>query len=163
MIYAKLIPATGPAILPADSVAPVIVLVRPVPLENRICLLACGFVVASGGSAVFVDQPVQYGFSADSLDIEVDCCDAGSLALIAGNPLGDALMRPGRVVVDLVLDQDGAQMRLTKDQHAVEELSRRRVPRRRSQVAFIRGAWTAVCRILGAVCLEDGVEGPGEV
>jgi hypothetical protein len=36
-------------------------------------LLACGFVVASGGSAVFVDQPVQYGFSADSLDIEVDC------------------------------------------------------------------------------------------
>src|ERR1039457_4787709 len=26
--------------------------------------------------------------------------------------------------------------------------SRRRVPRRRSQVAFIRGAWTAVCRIL---------------
>jgi hypothetical protein len=34
-----------------------------VPLENRICLLACGFVVASGGSAVFVDQPVQYGYS----------------------------------------------------------------------------------------------------
>jgi len=29
----------------------------PVPLENRIRLLACGFVVASGGSAVFVDQP----------------------------------------------------------------------------------------------------------
>jgi hypothetical protein len=24
------------------------------------CLLACGFVVASGGSAVFVDQPVQH-------------------------------------------------------------------------------------------------------
>jgi hypothetical protein len=33
---------------------------RPVALENRIRLLACGFVVASGGSAVFVDQPVQY-------------------------------------------------------------------------------------------------------
>src|SRR5689334_7742567 len=39
-----------------------------------------------------------------------------------GTPLGGALMRPGRVVVDLVLDQDGAQMRLTDDQHAVEEL-----------------------------------------
>jgi len=68
--------------------------------------------VESGGSAVFVDQPVQDGFSADSLDIEVDCCDAGNFALIAGNLLGNALMRPGRVVVDLVLDQDGAQMRL---------------------------------------------------
>ncbi len=70
-----------------------------------------GFVVASGGSAVFVDQPVQYGFSADSLDIEVDCCDAGNFALIAGNPLGDALMRPGRVVVGLVLVQDRRQSR----------------------------------------------------
>jgi len=39
---------------------------EPVPLENRIRLLACGFVMASGGLAVFVDQPVQYGFSADS-------------------------------------------------------------------------------------------------
>ena len=52
--------------------------------SNRICLLACGFVVASGGSAVFVDQPVQHGFSADSPDIEVDCRDAGNFALIAG-------------------------------------------------------------------------------
>ena len=55
-------------------------IVDRVPLESRIRLLACGFVVASGGSAVFVDQPVQYGFSADSLDIEVDCCDAGNFA-----------------------------------------------------------------------------------
>jgi hypothetical protein len=38
-------------------------LTHPVPLENRICVLACGFVVASCGSAVFVDQPVQYGYS----------------------------------------------------------------------------------------------------
>jgi hypothetical protein len=47
--------------------------------------------------AVFVDQPVQYGSSADSLDIEVDCRDAGNFALIAGNALGDALM-PGAVL-----------------------------------------------------------------
>jgi hypothetical protein len=80
----------------------------PVPLENRIRLLACGFVVASGGSAVFVYQPVQYGFSADSLDIEVDCCDAGSFVPIAGDALGDALVRPGDVVVHLVFGQHGA-------------------------------------------------------
>jgi hypothetical protein len=83
----------------------------------------CGFVVASGNSAVFVDQPVQYGFSADSLDIEVDCRDAGNLAVTVRNPLGHAPMRPGGVVVDLVLDQDGPQMRFTEDQHAVQELA----------------------------------------
>jgi len=43
--------------------------------------------------------------------------------LTAGNPLGDALMRPGRVVVDLVFDQDRAQMRLAEDEHAPEELA----------------------------------------
>jgi hypothetical protein len=42
---------------------------------------------------VFVDQPVRYGYPADSLDIEVDCRNAGSFALMAGNPLADALMR----------------------------------------------------------------------
>ena len=80
--------------------------------------------MASGGSAVFVDQPVQYGFSADSLDIEVDCCDAGSFALIAGNPLGDALMRPGSVVVDLVLDQDGAQVRGSLGNYGLADTAR---------------------------------------
>ncbi len=45
------------------------------------------------------------------LDIEVDCCDAGNVALTAGNPLGDALMRPARVVVGLVLVQDRRQSR----------------------------------------------------
>jgi len=39
----------------------------------------------------------------DSLDIEVDCRDAENFAVTAGNLLGDALMRPGRVVGDLVL------------------------------------------------------------
>jgi hypothetical protein len=59
----------------------------------------------------------------DSLGIEVDCRDAGSFALTAGNLLGDALMWLGRVVVNLVLGQDGAQVRLAQDQHTVEELA----------------------------------------
>ena len=63
------------------------------------------------------------GFSADSPDIEVDCRDAGNLSVTVRNPLGHALMRPGGVVVDLVLDQDGPQMRFTEDQHAVQELA----------------------------------------
>ena len=56
----------------------------PVPLENRILLLVCGLVVASGGSAVFVDQAAQYRFSVDSLDIEVRRGQAGKVALAAG-------------------------------------------------------------------------------
>jgi hypothetical protein len=59
----------------------------------------------------------------DSLDIEVDCCSAGSVTVTAGNSLGNALMRPGHTAVDLILDQDGAQVRLAEDQNAVEELA----------------------------------------
>jgi hypothetical protein len=125
-------------------------------------LLACGFVVASGGSAVFVDQPVQYRFSADSLDIEVDCRDPGNLAVTVRNPLGHALMRPGGVVVGLVLDQDGPQMRLTEDQHAVQELAAQS-----TEKAFAcrvhPGSLDSGLQDPGAVHLEDGVEGLGEV
>jgi hypothetical protein len=121
----------------------------PVPLENRIWLLACG-------------QPAQYGFSMDPLDIEIDCPDARNFALTAGNPLGDALMRPGRVVVHLVLDQDRAQVRLTEDQHAVEELAAQG-----TEEAFADrvhpGSLDSGLQDPGAGCLEDGVEGLGEV
>jgi hypothetical protein len=81
----------------------------PGPARKQDPAAGCSFVAASGGSAVLVDQATQYGFSVDSPDIEADCRDAGSFAVTAGNPLGDALMRSGRVVVDLILDQDGAQ------------------------------------------------------
>jgi len=40
-----------------------------------------------------------------------------------GDALGNALVRPGRVVVHLVFSQDGAQMALPEDQHAVQELT----------------------------------------
>jgi hypothetical protein len=52
----------------------------------------------SGSSAVLVDQAIQYRFSMDSLYIGIDYRDAGNFALRAGNSLGDALVRPGRVV-----------------------------------------------------------------
>ena len=41
------------------------------------------------------------------------------------------------------------------EDHIRSSISRRRVPTRRSQVAFMRGAWTAVRRILAA-----GLENP---
>jgi hypothetical protein len=40
-----------------------------------------------------------------------------------GDALGDALVRPGRVVVHLVFGQDGTQVGLPEDQHAVQELT----------------------------------------
>ena len=67
---------------------------------------------------------------------------ARSVGFVVGDALGDALVRPGRVVVRLVLGQDGAQMPLAEDQYPVEEFSAQG-PARRSQIAFIRGAWTA--------------------
>ena len=116
----------------------------------------------SGSSGVFVDQAIQYGFSADCLNIGAGCRAAGNSALRAGNPLGDALMRPRRVVVDPVFDQDGAQMRLAEDQHAVEELAAQG-----TEEAFADrvhpGSLNGGPQDPGACGLEDGVEGLGEV
>src|ERR1700722_4637804 len=118
--------------------------------------------MASGGSAVFVDQPVQYGFSADSPDIEVGCGVGGSFALAAGSPLGNALVRPGRVIVGLVLDQDGAQMSLAENQHAVEELAAQGTEESFADRVH-PGSLDSGLQDLGGVCLEDGVEGRSEV
>lgn len=48
-----------------------------VPLENRIRAVDLGFVTASGGSDVLVDEAAQDRFSSDSLRIEVGHGDAG--------------------------------------------------------------------------------------
>src|ERR1022692_4459473 len=69
----------------------------------------------TGGVHVFVDQAVEDGFSADPFDAGVGCGDEGSTAFAVGDTLRDALVRPSRVVVRLVLGQDGAQMRLTEN------------------------------------------------
>ena len=37
------------------------------------------------------------------------------------------------------------------------------MPTRRSQIAFIRGAWTALRKDRSASCVEDGAEGVSEV
>jgi hypothetical protein len=65
--------------------------------------------------------------------------------------LGGALVRPGRVVVRLVAGWDGAQMPLAEDQPAAGEFAAQGGPARCSQIAFHRGAWMAVRRILAPV------------
>ena len=83
----------------------------------------------------------------DPFAVEVGNDDVAAVVSAVGDALGDALVRPGRVVVHLVFGQDGVQMALPENQHAVQKLPRR-VPTTRSQIAFIREAWTAVCTIL---------------
>jgi hypothetical protein len=56
-------------------------------------------------------------------------------------------MWPGGVVVRLVSGQDGVQVLLAEDQHAVQKLAAQG-PARHSQIPFMRGAWTAVRKIL---------------
>ena len=99
--------------------------VRPVILSRSKIGFGWGPVVlqVSGGVRVFVDQAVEDGFSADPFNAGVGCGDEGSMAFAVGDTLRDALVRPSHVVVRLVLGQDGAKMRLTENQHAVEELS----------------------------------------
>ena len=68
-------------------------------------------------------RPLRTGFRRIRSYIEVGHGGPGSVASGVGDALGDALVRPGGVVVLLVPGQDGAQMRLTEDQHVVEELA----------------------------------------
>lgn len=47
----------------------------------------------------------------------------GNVAFVGGDELRDAVVGPCGVVVRLVVGQDGAQMSLAKDQHAVQALA----------------------------------------
>ena len=89
----------------------------PVPLENRIRQETGGssgydlrFFGVSGGACVFVDQAAQDGFSVDPFAVEVGNDEVATVVFTVGDALGDALMRPGRVVVHLVFGQDCAEM-----------------------------------------------------
>jgi hypothetical protein len=75
---------------------------------------------------------------------------AGSVRFVAGDALGDALVRSGGVVVHLVFGQDGTQVCLAEIRTRPGS-SRCKVAMRRPQVAFMRGAWTAVRRIVAPV------------
>ena len=59
----------------------------------------------------------------DPSAVEVGNGEVATVVFAVGDALGDALVRPGRVVMRLVLGQHGAQMRFTENQHTVEELS----------------------------------------
>jgi hypothetical protein len=59
----------------------------------------------------------------DPFAVEVGNRDVATVVFAIGDALGDALVRPGRVAEHLVSGQDGAQMALPEDQHAVQELS----------------------------------------
>ena len=98
------------------------VTVKGVPLENRIRVVTCGSSGYQAARAVFVDQAAQDGFSEDPFAVEVGNGEVAAVVFAVGDALGDALVRPGRVVVHLVFGQDGAQMALPEDQHAVQEL-----------------------------------------
>jgi hypothetical protein len=45
----------------------------------------------------------------------------------------------------LIFGEDGSQVRFAEDQRSVEDFAAQRADARRSQIAFILGAWT-VCR-----------------
>jgi hypothetical protein len=69
----------------------------------------------SGGARVFVDQAAQNGFSVDPSAVGVGSSEVAAVVFAVGDALGDALVRPSRVVMHLVLGQYGAQMRLAEN------------------------------------------------
>jgi hypothetical protein len=79
-----------------------------------------------------------------------------------GDALGDALVRPGRVVVHLVFGQHGAQMPLAEDQHAVPELAAQGADEALADRVHARNL-DGGAQDPGAGGLEDRVERAGEV
>src|ERR1700749_4365201 len=115
-----------------------------------------------GGARIFVDQAAQDGFSDDPFTVVVGNGEMTAIMLAVGNALGDALVRPGRVVVHLVLSQDGAQVALAEDQHAIEELPAQDADEALADRVHPRSL-DGRAHDPGAGGLEDGVERDSEV
>ena len=79
-----------------------------------------------------------------------------TIVFAAGDALGDALVRPGRVVVHLVFGQDGAQVALPEDQHAVQELTAQGTDEA-SQIAF----FLDLCRSNTRLCRSPALSPAG--
>src|SRR5450755_1682683 len=116
----------------------------------------------SGGVRVLVDQAAQDGFSADVLCADVDRGGAGASCSPSVTRWADALVRPGHLVVGLVVGQDGAQMPLAEDQHADEEFAAQGAGEAFADRVHVRRL-DGGAQDPGAGGLEDGVEGAGEV
>jgi hypothetical protein len=75
---------------------------------------------------VFLFFPTTFGpatLSCSTIGSEAGNGEVATVTFAVGDALGDALVRPGRVVVRLVFSQDGAEVVLAGDQDAVEDLS----------------------------------------
>jgi hypothetical protein len=118
-----------------------------VPLENRTCVVTCGLRI-SGGARILVDQATQDGFSEDRSAVKVGNGEVSTVVFAVGDALRDALVRPGRVVVHLHIQPGRRGDAPPRGSSTRFRSSRRRVPTRRSQIAFIRGARPAVRTIL---------------
>jgi hypothetical protein len=57
----------------------------------------------------------------DPSAVEVGNGETATVVFAAGDALGDALVRPDRVVVHLVSGQDGGQVRLPKDDISADQ------------------------------------------
>jgi hypothetical protein len=108
---------------------------------------------ALGGVDIFVDQAVEDGFSADLPCVDVGYGRAVDVGFVLGDVLGDALVRPVCSAPDI---RPGRRASASPMISTRSRSSRRKVPTRRSQIAFIRGAWTALRRIVVPVASKTG-------
>ena len=86
----------------------------------------------------------------------------GASCWLSWDALGDALVRPGRVVVRLVFGQDGAQVCLAEDQDTVEDFAAQGADEAFAGCVHARRL-DGGAQDRGAGGLEDGVEGRSEV
>ena len=105
-------------------------------------------------------QAAQDRFSVDPSAVEVSNGEVATVVFAIGDALGDA---PGAVLKCTWYSASSVRSCAPPRISTRSRSCRRRVPTRRSQVAFMRGAWTAVRGVLVTGGLENGVERGREV
>lgn len=107
-------------------------------LKSRPCAARSYYSVADlqvfrvlGAAHIFVDQAVEYRFSADPRWVDIDHGGGMSVRFVGGDALGDALLRPGRVVVPLRTAAASEGERHSRDDAARRDPSVRLAGRRR--------------------------------
>jgi hypothetical protein len=82
--------------------------------------VTCGSSECQAAREYSLIRPPKDWFSVDRAASEVGIGEAAAAVVAVRDALGDALMRPGHVVVHLIFSQDGAQMGLPEDKHAIQ-------------------------------------------
>ena len=91
--------------------------------EIGIRWVACGFPSYLCRYLILIHEAAEHWFSPDPGSLQIDDLRGGTVGVLGGDVLADALVWSRVVVVGRILGQDGAQVCLVDDQGPVEQFA----------------------------------------